>query len=110
MLYLDEEEDYLTKKKIRKNLGGNTESITKDAQYKINQEKFFLNAEIRNYDDKKGWFRGKGFSIHRYQLPKLISALQNIYDGKCDAETDFKISIGRFKIFLSRYILINNAM
>ena len=93
MLYLDEEEDYLTKKKIREKIsGGNTESITKDAQYKINQEKFFLTAEIRNFDEKKGWFRGKGFSIHRYQLPKLISALQNIYDGKYDAETDFKIS------------------
>ena len=93
MVYLDEEEDYLTKKKIREKIsGGNTESITKDAQYKINQEKFFLTAEIRNFDEKKGWFRGKGFSIHRYQLPKLISALQNIYDGKCDAETDFKIS------------------
>ena len=93
MVYLDEEEDYLTKKKIREKIsGGNTESITKDAQYKINQEKFFLTAEIRSFDEKKGWFRGKGFSIHRYQLPKLISALQNIYDGKCDAETDFKIS------------------
>ena len=93
MVYLDEEEDYLTLKKIREKIKKDgTESITKDAQYKINQEKFFLTAEIRNFDEKKGWFRGKGFSIHRYQLPKLISALQNIYDGKCDAETDFKIS------------------
>ena len=91
MLYLDEEEDYLTKKKIREKFsGGNTESITKDAQYKINQEKFFLTADIRGFDGET--FRGKGFSIHRYQLPKLISALQNIYDGKHDAETDFKIS------------------
>ena len=93
MVWFDDEEDFLTKMKIRQKFSsGNTESIAKDAQYKINQEKFFLTAEIRNFDEKKGWFRGKGFSIHRYQLPKLISALQNIYDGKCDAETDFKIS------------------
>ena len=91
MVYLDEEEDYLTKKKIREKIsGGNTESITKDVQDKKNQEKFFLTADIRGFDGET--FRGKGFSIHRYQLPKLISALQNIYDGKCDAETDFKIS------------------
>ena len=91
MLYLDEEEDFLTKMKMRQRFSSsNTESITKDTQYKINQEKFFLTADIEGFDGRT--FRGKGFSIHRYQLPKLISALQNIYDGKCDAETDFKIS------------------
>ena len=91
MLYLDEEEDFLTKMKMRQRFSSsNTESITKDTQYKINQEKFFLTADIEGFDGRT--FRGKGFSIHRYQLPKLISALQNIYNGKYDAETDFKIS------------------
>ena len=77
MLYLDEEEDYLTTKKIREKIsGGNTESVAKDLQYKINQEKFYLNADVQNYQGK--WFRNDGFSIYRYQLPKLISALQNL--------------------------------
>ena len=93
MVYFDEEEDFLTKKKIREKIsGGNTESSAKDLQYKINQEKFYLNANIRNFDEKKGWFRSDGFSIRRYQLPELISALRDIYDGKRDAETNFKIS------------------
>ena len=91
MVYLDDEEDYLTKKKMREKLSsGNTESVSRDLQYKINQEKFYLNADVQNYEG--GWYRNSGFSIHRYQLPKLISKLQDIYDGKCDAEIDFKIS------------------
>ena len=91
MVWFDDEEDFLTKMKIRQKFSsGNTESVAKDLQYKINQEKFYLNADVQNYQGK--WFRNDGFSIHRYQLPKLISALQNIYDGKYDAEIDFKIS------------------
>lgn len=90
MLYLDEEEDFLTKMKMRQRFSSsNTESITKDTQYKINQEKFYLNAEVDYYGK---WRRKEGFSIRRYQLPELISALRGIYDGKHDAETNFKIS------------------
>ena len=34
----------------------------------------------------------KGFSIFRFQLPELISALQSICDGEHDDEMSFKIS------------------
>ena len=34
----------------------------------------------------------EGIFDSQISVTKLISALQNIYDGKCDAETDFKIS------------------
>ena len=91
MIYFDDEEDFLTKMKIRQKFSsGNTESITKDVQDKKNQEKFYLNAEIKNYEGN--WFRNDGFSIYRYQLPELISALQSICDGKHDDKMSFKIS------------------
>ena len=92
MVYFVDEEDFLTKMKMRQKFSsGNTESITKDVQDKKNQEKFYLNAEIKNYDGD--WFRNKkGFSIWRHQLPELISALQSICDGKEDDKMSFKIS------------------
>ena len=77
--------------KMRQKLSsGNTESITKDVQDKKNQEKFYLNAEIKSYEGN--WFRNDGFSIFRFQLPELISALQSICDGEHDDETSSKIS------------------
>ena len=91
MVYFVDEEDFLTKKMIRQKISSsNTESITKDVQDKKNQEKFYLNAEIKNYEGN--WFRNDGFSILRHQLPELISALQSICDGEHDDETLFKIS------------------
>lgn len=91
MVYFVDEKDFLRKKKMRQKLSsGNTESITKDVQDKKNQEKFYLNAEILGYDGE--WFRNDGFSIYRYQLPELISALQSIYDGEHDNKISSKIS------------------
>ena len=91
MVNFDDEENFLTKKKMRQKFSsGNTESITKDVQDKKNQEKFYLNAEIKNYDGN--WFRNDGFSILRHQLPELISALQRICDGERDDEMSSKIS------------------
>ena len=91
MVYFVDEEDFLTKMKMRQKFSsGNTESITKDVQDKKNQEKFYLNAEIKSYEGN--WFRNDGFSIYRSQLPELISALQSICDGEHDDETSFKIS------------------
>ena len=90
MIYFDDEEDFLTKMKIRQKFSsGNTESITKDVQDKKNQEKFYLNAEVDYYGK---WRRKEGFSIYRHQLPELISALQRICDGERDDEMSFKIS------------------
>ena len=89
MVYFVDEEDFLTKMKMRQKFSsGNTESITKDVQDKKNQEKFYLNAEIKNYDGN--WFRNSGFSILRHQLPELISELKgNTEIGNKNTLDDF---------------------
>ena len=66
MVNFDDEENFLTKMKMRQKLSsGNTESITKDVQDKKNQEKFYLNAEIKNYEGN--WFRNDGFFLTRLE-------------------------------------------
>ena len=50
---------------------------------KQDEEKFYLNAIIEGYDGN--YFRTKGFSIFRFQLPQLIEVFQNIQDGKFDS-------------------------
>ena len=90
MVNFADEEDFVDHKKMRQKIGSDKETMARELESKKNQEKFYLNAEIKSYEGN--WFRNDGFSILRHQLPELISALQNIYDGKYDAETDFKIS------------------
>jgi len=53
---------------------------------KKNDEKYYLNAIIENYD--KSHFRTKGFSIFRNQIPELIEALKNIHDGQFDMKVN----------------------
>jgi hypothetical protein len=74
---LESKEEYKKESKIRMDI-------------KKNDEKYYLNAIIENYD--KSHFRTKGFSIFRYQLPELIKALQNIHDGQFDNQVDQSLS------------------
>ena len=94
MVYFEDERNFISTKKLRQKLSSsnknNSSGLTRDEQYKKNNEKFFLNAEIKNYDG--GTFRSKGFSILRYQIEELISGLQAISDGGYDNEMEFKIS------------------
>ena len=90
MVYSSEEEDFVDHKKMRQKIGSDKETMARELESKKNQEKFYLNAEIKSYEGN--WFRNDGFSILRHQLPELISALQSICDGKRDDEMSFKIS------------------
>ena len=94
MVFLGEERDFISRKKLRQQISqnnkGDSDGLTKDEQYKKNQEKFFLNADIKNFEGQ--WFRSGGFSIFRYQIEDFISALQNICDGEYDNDMEFKIS------------------
>ena len=90
MVYSSEEEDFVDHKKMRQKIGSDKETMARELESKKNQEKFYLNAEIKSYEGN--WFRNDGFSILRHQLPELISALQSICDGKHDDKMSFKIS------------------
>ena len=90
MVNFSEEEDFVDHKKMRQKIGSDKETMARELESKKNQEKFYLNAEIKSYEGN--WFRNDGFSIFRFQLPELISALQSICDGERDDEMSFKIS------------------
>jgi len=49
---------------------------------KKDEEKFYLNSVIQGF--QREYFRTKGFSIFRYQIPQLVEALQNIHNGGFD--------------------------
>ena len=89
MVFLDEEKDFVAQKKMRQKTGSDKETMVRELESKKNNEKFYLNSQI-NYP--WGWRRQAGFSIYRYQLPELISALQSICDGEQDDKMSFKIS------------------
>ena len=91
MVNFSEEEDFVDHKKMRQKIGSDKETMARELESKKNQEKFYINGMLKNYDGD--WFRNKkGFSIWRHQLPELISALQSICDGKHDDKMSFKIS------------------
>ena len=91
MVNFADEEDFVDHKKMRQKIGSDKETMARELESKKNQEKFYINGMLKNYDGD--WFRNKkGFSIWRHQLPELISALQSICDGKEDDKMSFKIS------------------
>ena len=92
MVYLDEEKDFQLKKNLKEKLSNeNTSSgLNRDEEFQKNKNKFYLNADIKKFDSD--WFREKGFSIYRDQIPELISALQDVIHGKYDDKMEIEIS------------------
>jgi len=91
MVFFKDEEEFVDQKKLRQKTGSGKEIMARELENKKKKEKFYLNPYFPDYYTKE-WMRSKGFSIFRFQLPELISALQSICDGEHDDETSFKIS------------------
>ena len=90
MVFFSAEKEFVDQKKIRQKTGSGKEIMARDLEAKKKMEKFYINAEVDI--PGIGWRRQDGFSIYRYQLPELISALQSICDGERDDEMLSKIS------------------
>ena len=82
MVFLSEEQDFQLKKNLREKLKNEhvSSGLNRDEEFKKNKDKFYLHADIKNFDGD--WWREKGFSIFRHQIPELISILQDIINGK----------------------------
>ena len=92
MVYFPEEKEFESKKKMRQRMGSGKEIMARDLESKKKMEKFYLNPNFWLSDTREWTTKNKGFSIYRFQLPELISALQDIIDGKYDADMSSKIS------------------
>ena len=89
MVFFSDEKEFVDQKKIRQKTGSGKEIMARDLEAKKKMEKFYINAEVDI--PGIGWRRQDGFSIYRSQLPQLISALQNIIDGKHDDKISWEI-------------------
>ena len=92
MVFLSEEQDFQLKKNLREKLKNEhiSSGLNRDEEFKKNKDKFYLHADIKNFDGD--WRRLKGFSIFRHQIPELISILQDIINGKYDDKMQIEIS------------------
>ena len=91
MVFYKDEEEFVDQKKLRQKTGSGKEIMARELENKKKKEKFYLNPYFPDYYTKE-WMRSKGFSIFRFQLPELISALQSICDGERDDEMSSQIS------------------